>query len=55
MKYESEDRKDRSKIVDIKYTLFPSFDFVKEQKAADKRTTDQLIEAKKSNLRIVDK
>lgn len=38
--YESDVRKDGKKIIDVKYIVRPSMDFVREQKAANKRTTD---------------
>jgi hypothetical protein len=37
LRYEAENRKDGKKIVDVKYILFPSTEFVKEQKAANLR------------------
>ncbi len=55
MRYEPSERKEGRKIIDIKYTVFPSLEFVKEQKAANKRNTEQLVEGKKNGLKIVDK
>jgi len=39
-KYNADIRKVRNKIEDIKYTVSPSIDFIKEQKASNKRTSD---------------
>ena len=36
-RYVTEDRKDGRKIIDVKYTITPSSDFIVEQKAANKR------------------
>lgn len=40
MRTEIDQRKNGNAIVDVKYTVFPSPDFVKEQKAANKRLSD---------------
>jgi len=40
MRYEIDERKEGRKIVDIKYTLFAAGDFIREQKAANKRSSD---------------
>ena len=36
-KYEVDEKKEGNKIVDVKYIVIPSADFVHEQKAANKR------------------
>ena len=53
--FEAQERKEGRKIVDVKYTLFPSMEFVREQKAANKRKTNQITEAKLQGMRVVDK
>lgn len=40
MRYETDERKQGRKVVDIKYTLYSGSDFIREQKAANKRATD---------------
>ncbi len=37
MSYSANERKEKRKILDVKYTVFPSRDFIAEQKAANKR------------------
>jgi hypothetical protein len=54
-RYIAQERKEGRKIVNVKYTLFPSGDFIKEQKAAGKRVTDNEEKASNGGLRIVDK
>lgn len=39
-KYTVDNRKEGRKIVDVKYTVFPTSEFIKEQKAANKRLSD---------------
>lgn len=40
MRYETDERRQGRKVVDIKYTLYSGSDFIREQKAANKRATD---------------
>jgi hypothetical protein len=54
-RYTSLERKEGRKIVNVKYTVYPSSDFIKEQKAADKRVTDNEAKALNEGLQIVDK
>ncbi len=44
-KYETEDRKEGRKIVDVKYTFFPAKSFITEQKAANKRESDAKVKS----------
>ena len=46
-KYDVNVRKEGQKIVDVKYTIKPTLDFIKDQKAANKRTTGNLKQIKK--------
>ncbi len=50
-KYDIKEHKKGRKIIDVTYTVRPSMEFVKEQKAANKRTNDILLEAKKKGLK----
>lgn len=43
--YDIDNRKDGRSIVDVKYTIKPTQDFIKEQKAANKRMTNNLNQA----------
>ena len=54
-RYTSLERKEGKKIVNVKYTVYPSSDFIKEQKAAGKRVTDNEAKALNEGLQIVDK
>lgn len=45
-RYEVDNRKEGRKITDAKYTLYPSMDFIREQKASNKRNTDRLMQMK---------
>lgn len=54
LSYTTEERKDGRKIVEVKYTVTAHPDFIKEQKAANKRENLQEMEAQKSGL-LVDK
>ena len=49
----AEPMKERRKVVDVKYTVTATPDFMREQKAANKRARDNLAKAQK--LRLVDK
>lgn len=51
--YITEESKDGRKVVDVKYTITAAPEFVKEQKAANKRARNNLDKANK--LRLVDK
>lgn len=55
IRYEPTKRMDGRKIIDVKYTLYPSSDFVAEQKAANKRVNENQIKANEAGLKIVDK
>ena len=46
--FKADVRWDKNKIYDVKYTVAPSGEFVKEQKAANKRASDNLIAAQKT-------
>lgn len=50
MRYTSENRREGKKIIDVKYTIIPSFDFIAEQKAANKRGKDAYIQAESTKL-----
>lgn len=50
--YIEDDRKEGRKIIDVKYTVTPTSDFISEQKAANKRSKDGYIQAKNSGLLI---
>lgn len=52
--YSVEERKEGRKIIDVKYTLFPTKEFIAEQKAANKRASDHLTVAKRSRIALVD-
>ena len=55
MRWEKDVRKQGRRIVDVKYTVYPSSDFVSEQKAANKRNTDQYMQALQAGVTLVDK
>ena len=55
VRYSSMERKEGRKIVNVKYTVYPSGDFIKEQKAAGKRVTENEEKAVSEGLRLVDK
>jgi hypothetical protein len=52
-RYESQNKLKNRKIIDVKYTLYPSSNFISEQKAANSRTKEITIKTKK--LLSVDK
>lgn len=55
MRHKHEERPLKAKkVVDVKYTLYPSTEFVKEQKAANLRVTNNQNKALESGLKIVD-
>lgn len=54
LSYQSEERKDGRKIIEVKYSVMAHPDFISEQKAANKRENIQVIEAQKAGL-VVDK
>jgi len=39
-RFETEVKKDGAKVIDVKYTVHPTIDFIREQKAANKRRTE---------------
>ena len=49
-RYETDERKQGRKIVDVKYTVFPTSEFISEQKAANKRSTDNHLTAKRARI-----
>lgn len=51
-RYDSLEKKEGRKIVDVKYTLYPSAEFVKEQKAANKRASDNYMRALNSGITV---
>jgi hypothetical protein len=55
VRHSSLERKEGQKVINVKYTVYPSSDFIKEQKAAGKRDTDNDTKARDSGLKIVDK
>ncbi len=54
MNYEINIRKEGRKIKDIKYTLFASGDFIKEQKAANKRVSNSNLKLSNSPMNNLD-
>lgn len=54
-KFSNSDRKQGKKVLDVKYTLHPSSEFVKEQKASNLRTSDNKIAFDKKQISLVDK
>jgi hypothetical protein len=52
LSYKADDRKEGRMITDVKYTITAHPEFVTEQKAANKRTSMQKIEAKKSGVAV---
>ncbi len=55
LKYETGERKEGRKIIDVKYAVFPTPDFAREQKAANKRKTDSHLMASSAGFLPVDK
>jgi hypothetical protein len=43
LKYSTEELKEKRKIIDVTYTLYPSHHFISEQKVANKRETDNKL------------
>jgi hypothetical protein len=54
LSYQTDDRKEGRMIIDVKYTITAHPEFIAEQKAANKRSSMQKIEAQKSGV-VVDK
>ena len=52
--YEHKERKDGRKIIDVVYEIYPSMDFVSEQKAANKRVKDNHQKALNEGVSVVD-
>ena len=48
--FETDEKKDGTKIIDVKYTVNPTREFIQEQKAANKRSTDHEQIAKKVRM-----
>jgi hypothetical protein len=54
LNYEVENRKEGKIVIDVKYTVFPSVEFVSEQKAANMRSSQNKTLASQANLISVD-
>ena len=54
LNYEVENRKEGKIVIDVKYTVFPSVEFVSEQKAANMRSSQNKTLASQTNLISVD-
>ena len=54
-RYDAEERREGRKIVDVKYTVHPTREFIAEQKASNKRASDHLATAKRARIALVDK
>jgi len=52
-KYIIDEKREGNKIIDVKYTISPSYDFITEQKAANKRTGDNKEKALHSGLTLL--
>ena len=48
--YQCEEIKTGKAVADVKYTLFPSDEFIKEQKAANRRASDSALKAQQEGL-----
>lgn len=55
MNYSIDSRKEGRKIMDIKYTLRASPNFVKDQKASNKKYSDSYRKALEANIKVIDK
>jgi hypothetical protein len=53
-RYQSDERKEGRRIIDVKYTVYPASEFIAEQKAANKRNTDHLTTAQRARIALVD-
>jgi hypothetical protein len=53
--YETDERKESRAITDVKYTIFPSNQFISEQKAANKRVNDTEKQIIDTNAKSLDK
>lgn len=53
-RYTHEERMKGQKVIDVKYTLYPSSDFVSEQKAANRRLNNNQTKALNAGFRVVD-
>lgn len=51
-RYSVEDKKAGRKIINVKYTVYPSKEFIKEQKASNKRASDNYMTALNSGIEI---
>lgn len=51
MSFEQHEKKSGRKTIDVKYKVFPSSEFVKEQKAANKRNTDVGLKAVEGGIK----
>jgi hypothetical protein len=54
LRFDCDTRGEGRKVDNVKYTVFPSTEFVKEQRAAGKRKNDIQTKAIKAGLRVVD-
>ena len=53
-RYKVNERKEGRRVIDVKYTVYPTMEFIAEQKAANKRATDHLTTAKRARIALVD-
>lgn len=53
--YEVDERREGRKIVNVKYTVFPTAEFIAEQKAANKRASEHMAIGKKAHIGLVGK
>lgn len=51
-RYVTEDKKEGRIIIDVKYIVFPSMDFISEQKAANKRNSQNKTVASQQNIQM---
>ncbi len=54
-RYETEEQKEGRKIIDVKYTVYPTAEFISEQKAANLRATDHEKTARRARITPVGK
>lgn len=54
IRWKKDERKEGRCIIDVKYTVYPSSDFVAEQKAANKRKSDQHTQVLEAGVTLVD-
>ena len=54
-RFETSEERAGNKILDVTYTVFPTIEFIREQKAANKRATDHVMTANRARIPLVDK